>query len=281
MDFDGDGVIDVTEEELFELTEQMLDEDANNCARYFWYNLQERRQGEEDVCDEPLFQNIDEEMFEIETIKKLIALHDNYEPVVSEEEDVTREERQEEFDFLDACVDTRVMEIAHQFLVSKGILSSEDKVHFKRILHRMWFALYPRAHRVKGSCAFEHVFLGEVKRGKVSGFHNWLFFLQEERKGDLNYYGFNKAFGFGKNSSGQRNGGILKTVFEWENSIKPVSSIFIGLSPELELALYTLCVLMKPNDALTVSLGGKKIDIQTNTFRYREKKYLGTAFPDI
>ena len=154
MDFDGDGVIDVTEEELFELTEQMLDEDSNNCARYFWYNLQERRQGEEDVCDEPLFQNIDEELFEVETIKKLIALHDNYEPVrsdtqnlirtekiqlqllfinescnpsnfqvVSEEEDVTREERQEEFDFLDACVDTRVMEIAHQFLVSKGALS--------------------------------------------------------------------------------------------------------------------------------------------------------------
>ena len=90
----------------------------------------------------------------------------------------------------------------------------------------MWFALYPRAHRVKGSCAFEHVFLGEVKRGQVKGFHNWLFFLQEERKGDLDYYGFNKAFGFGKNSSGQRNGGIIKSVFEWENAIKPVR-IFI------------------------------------------------------
>ena len=81
MDFDDDGVIDVTEEEFFELTESMLEEDSNNCARYFWYNLQERRQGEEDVCDEPLFQNVDEEMFEVETIKKLISLHDNYEPV--------------------------------------------------------------------------------------------------------------------------------------------------------------------------------------------------------
>ena len=81
MDFDDDGVIDVTEEEFFELTESMLEEDSNNCARYFWYNLQERRQGEEDVCDEPLFQNVDEEMFEVETIQKLIALHDNYEPV--------------------------------------------------------------------------------------------------------------------------------------------------------------------------------------------------------
>ena len=87
----------------------------------------------------------------------------------------------------------------------------------------MWFALYPRAQRVKGSCAFEHVFLGEVKRGEVKGFHNWLFFLQEERQGKLDYYGFNKAFGFGKNSAGNRNGGIIKSVFEWENSIKPVS----------------------------------------------------------
>ena len=108
-----------------------------------------------------------------------------------------------------------------------GLLSSDDKTHFKRILHRMWFALYPRAQRVKGSCAFEHVFLGEVKRGEVKGFHNWLFFLQEERQGKLDYYGFNKAFGFGKNSAGNRNGGIIKSVFEWENSIKPVSLMLL------------------------------------------------------
>jgi hypothetical protein len=42
---------------------------------------------------------------------------------VSEEEDVTREERQEEFDFLDACLDTRVMEITQQFLISKGMFN--------------------------------------------------------------------------------------------------------------------------------------------------------------
>ena len=89
----------------------------------------------------------------------------------------------------------------------------------------MWFALYPRSHRVRGSCAFEHVFLGEVKRGQVKGFHNWLFFLLEERKGDLDYYGFNKAFSFGRNSTGEKRGAIIKTVFEWENAIKPVTKL--------------------------------------------------------
>ena len=172
-------------------------------------------------------------------------------------------------------MDTPIMDITVEFLVSKNLIAN-DKNAFKRLLHRMWFALYPRSWRVKGSCAFEHVFLGEVKNGKVNGFHNWLFFLLEERKGDVNYYGFSKGFGFGHGK-----GGILKTIFEWEGALKPVSSIFIGLSPELELALYTLAVLLKPDETCTVSLGGKTIDIRTHVFTNRGKKYLGTAFPDI
>ena len=167
------------------------------------------------------------------------------------------------------------MQILMEFLVSKNLIA-DNKMGFKRLLHRMWFALYPRANRSKGSCAFEHVFLGEVKNGKVNGFHNWLFFLLEEQKGDVNYYGFSKGLGFGRGK-----GGILKTIFEWEGSIKPVSSIFMGLSPELELALYTLCVLIKPDDACEISLGGKKVEIRTHVFKNEGKKYLGTAFPDI
>ena len=41
------------------------------------------------MCDEPLFQDIEDELFEVPTVAKLLALHDNYEPCVSEEEDVT------------------------------------------------------------------------------------------------------------------------------------------------------------------------------------------------
>jgi poly(U)-specific endoribonuclease len=167
------------------------------------------------------------------------------------------------------------MSTTMNFLVEKGLIK-DDMNSFKRLLHKMWFALYPRSRRTKGSCAFEHVFLGEVKNGKVNGFHNWLFFLVEEMKGDINYYGFSKCFGFGRGR-----GGILKTIFEWEGSLKPVSSIFMGLSPELEMALYTICVLLKPDDGCTVSLGGKTLDIQTYIFKNNGLKYLGTAFPNI
>ena len=47
------------QDELFELTEKLLSNDVNNCAKFFRYNLQSRRIGMEDTCDEPLFSNID------------------------------------------------------------------------------------------------------------------------------------------------------------------------------------------------------------------------------
>lgn len=272
---DDDYSVDCTEEELFALTEELLENDENNCAKYFRYNLQERRQGCQDVCEDPLFSDVDEALFEVPTIKKLLALHDNYEPNVRDEEEVTREEIQEERDFIDAILDTKVMDICRNFMMKKGLIS-QDFNSFRRFLHKIWFSLYPRARRNRGSCAFEHVFLGEVKHGKVNGFHNWLFFLTQEREGNVDYYGFNYGLGFGG-----RRGGVIKSVFAWDGIVKPVSGIFIGLSPELEMALYTLCVLLKPDEPCTVSLGGKTVDICNHIYRFDGKKYLGTAYPDL
>ena len=81
MDEDEDYTCELSEEELFEFTEKLMENDENNCAKYFRYNFQERRCGEDDVCDEPLFSDLDVALFEVPTIKTLMALHDNYVPV--------------------------------------------------------------------------------------------------------------------------------------------------------------------------------------------------------
>ena len=90
---------------------------------------------------------------------------------------------EEEWAFIDAILETKVMKKTMHFLSSKGKI--KDEVSFRKFLHTMWFSLYPRDHRrkVDSSCAFEHVFLGEVKRGRIIGFHNWLFLLREEKLG--------------------------------------------------------------------------------------------------
>lgn len=64
-------------------------------------------------------------------------------------------------------------------------------------LKLIWFTPYKRGGRHLASSGFEHVFVGEVKNSKVSGFHNWLSFLKEEGEGDLDYKGYLKKLDFG------------------------------------------------------------------------------------
>ena len=65
------------------------------------------------------------------------------------------------------------------------------------MLKEIWFTPYTRYRSVLGSSGFEHVFVGEVKDGKVSGFHNWVSFYKEEQEGDLNYLGYTKTVDIG------------------------------------------------------------------------------------
>lgn len=64
-------------------------------------------------------------------------------------------------------------------------------------LKLIWFTPYSRGGRQVSSSGFEHVFVGEVKNSKVSGFHNWLTFLKEEGEGDLDYKGYLKKLDLG------------------------------------------------------------------------------------
>ena len=37
---------------------------------------------------------------------------------------------------------------------------------------------------------FEHVFIGEIKNGEVSGFHDWVHFYQQEKENAIDYLGY-------------------------------------------------------------------------------------------
>lgn len=76
-------------------------------------------------------------------------------------------------------------------------------------------------------------------------------------------------------------GSIVKMHVKFNGHDKPVVSMFVGTSPELEMALYTVCFYARPNGNCPVSLGGTKFNIITRKFRYRGKDLIGTAYPDI
>ena len=95
----------------------------------------------------------------------------------------------EENDFIDEILKTKVWDITMDFLKKnpkkngQPIIKNHDDM--KKLLKGIWFAQYPRKLNINKntSCAFEHVFLGEIDKGHVKGFHNWIFFLMEEKEG--------------------------------------------------------------------------------------------------
>ena len=71
------------------------------------------------------------------------ALLDNYESESGKQEEVTSEEEDENRNFLDAVLETAVMQEAHAFLVEQD-KSPEDVDEFKQQLYNIWFKIYKR-----------------------------------------------------------------------------------------------------------------------------------------
>lgn len=261
----------VSNAELAAISEDMLLlEEENNVASLVKINLQGQMPKDgSDNANEPLLE-VDSSAYERTTLKKMIALYNNYEAPVGVREVETAEETTEINEFLDAILLTPIMEKISTFLAEKGFV---PKSSFRQAFQKIWFGAYSRQNGVLGSSGFEHVFLGELKNG-VSGFHNWVFFAQEELNKNLNYKGYIKQFSLGSK------GLVISEGFEWMNAAKPISSMFIGTSPEFELAVYTLCFYSRPNAICPLVFNGNKLGIQTFDLTSNGGKFVGSAYAD-
>lgn len=265
----------VTDEALRNISETLFNNDVNNAAQFIRVNYQSRTRSNNprDEAPEPLL-TVGAKALEIPTVAKVRKLFDNYIADTGVNEQSTAEELNEENGLLDTFIPTSVMTHTRNFLVNNGLLKRDAKA-FKDLLNQIWFTMYSRGGGKIGSSAFEHVFLAEVKRGEISGMHNWIFFSFEEAKRTADYLGYIRKLDLG------RKGSILKLHYKWSNITKPVGSMFVGTSPELEMALYTICFITRADDRCQITLGGKVVTIRTHTFRYRSKNLIGSAFPEI
>ncbi|XP_031176914.1 poly(U)-specific endoribonuclease-A [Sander lucioperca] len=231
----------------------------------------------DDLASAPLFQYLNEEaLFSRPTYAALLALLDNYDRMTGQAEDFSPQQLAEQDVFLkETMSNTELGRELFAFLYTKGIYASEEE--FIQDLKMMWFGLYSRNNKKMDSSGFEHIFAGEVKGGKVSGFHNWIRFYLLEKKGQLNYY--SHSF----NGPWATYPDVMGMQFMWEGYYKQVGSSVIGCSPEFDFALYSLCYITRPGKQCRLSLGGKELIIQTytwdNSFYGDGKKYIGSAFP--
>ncbi|CAH2102439.1 unnamed protein product [Euphydryas editha] len=261
--------------ELQTLSEELLRKDVNNAAKYVTVNYQEKTTGSstDDKAPLPLL-TITPDVWNISTVQKFLPLLDNYERDTSVNEYVTAQERNEENAFMDAIMSTTVIRHLMNFLKDKGYISPDPKQQ-RDYLKQMWFGLYSRGKGKISSSGFEHVFVSELKNGEVLGLHNWIYFSKEESANRINYLGYLKYINF------NNKGAILKMHINQQGVDKPTNSMFIGTSPELEIALYTLCYVTRVDNDCNLKLDTKDVNIITFNYRYRSKNYIGSAFPQI
>ncbi|XP_050449513.1 endoribonuclease CG2145-like [Cataglyphis hispanica] len=269
----------VTDEDLEKLSEALYIKETNNANSYIRVNLQKQTTSSNlmDQASQPLL-TISPEAFQIPTIESVLSIFDNYHLDTHMNEYISPSQRQEESLLVDTFLSTNVMSTAMRFLADKGFVR-QDYYEYKDTLRRIWFNLFSRGQGKIGSTGFEHVFMAETKQvdsgTEILGLHNWIYFNAEEIKNRVDYLGYIK-----KTDLGNR-GSIIKMHVKFNSHDKPVTTMFIGTSPELEMSLYTVCFYARPDRSCPVSLGGTKFNIITHKFRYRGKDLIGTAYPEI
>ncbi|XP_039046790.1 poly(U)-specific endoribonuclease-B-like isoform X2 [Hibiscus syriacus] len=227
-----------------------------------------------DMAEDSLFYSLSEDIFRRPTFSRFCALLDNYNPNVGCKEVVTIEEIQEQTAFIEEISRTAPIKYLYMYLSFKGIVS-ENYQDFKRMLTKLWFDLYGRGGTSGSSSAFEHVFVGEIKQcggEEVTGFHNWLQFYQEEAKGRVDYQGYILPRRRGETPDSETQ--LLTIQFQWNGVLKAVSTTLIGVSPEFEIALYTLCFFGGEKDN-HVQLGPYSVNIKC--YRFGDK--ISSVFP--
>ncbi|KAM6092422.1 poly(U)-specific endoribonuclease-A-like isoform 3-T4 [Theristicus caerulescens] len=259
----------------------------------------------QDSAARHLFHNVNEERLKsIKTFATFISLLDNYETSTGVAEVVTPEEIVENNCFLDAILATEVMkvsntdlfqslktlnykvscvyiswfsilQIAHEYLLKKN-LAKPNLADFKYQLYDIWFQLYARKEGDRpDSCGFEHVFVGETRRGKqILGLHNWVQFYLQEKRSQIDYKGYvarrNKT-------RPDKDDQVLSIQFSWKGSVKPIGSTFIGVSPEFEFALYTVIFLLAEERVTRETVKIEEYELQMVVCRHGH--HIGTAYP--
>ena len=97
-----------------------------------------------------------------------------------------------------------------------------------------------------------------------------IYFYQEEQNGNLDYYGHQKSINLDSNMHS------VQATFNWKGTVKSSSMLF-GTLLEFEMALYTICALIKVEKFCPVRFGNKSFSVKIH---FIDRK-IGSAYPQI
>ncbi|KAI9143793.1 Endoribonuclease XendoU [Paraphysoderma sedebokerense] len=257
-----------------------LDENKFEPEQDYKINLQnyKRVHAQHDAAQQPLFTTVSKQkFFSLPTYSTFYSLLDNYVMETGVKEHVDFKEHHENRAFIREIVKTRVMRYVEEYAKSKGwvkLTPGNDEAWMK-FLEDIWFKCYRRESHGDSS-AFEHVFVGESRDGQIIGFHNWITVFLAEFKKHLDYKGYIPP----RSRNNMEPSPITRLItiqFTYNNILKPISSMMVGVSPEFEVALFTL-IYLSGMEKVNCVLDG--IDTQVVVHRSRDGK-IGTAYVEV
>lgn len=205
----------------------------------------------------PLFKYFSRSVWERPTFRTFKSLLLRFDPRA-----ISLDTFDEEHQFLSAICRTDCIRFAYQWLTLRGCIRAGDMRSFQEVLRKLWFTNH--AVTCQRATGFEHVFCGEINRrrgrDRLNGLHNYVRVYLEEQYGNLKYLGYVAGKGdrelstrsnkrnrpVADNDEARCNAGAdqtrpLVTIhFLLHGHEKHVSSMFCGVSPEFEFALYTM-----------------------------------------
>ncbi|KAF6037740.1 ENDOU [Bugula neritina] len=218
-----------------------------------------------------LFSYVDERKLSQPSYALFIALLNNYNPLNDQREpNLTSAELAETEAFLNHVASSQVMSHVNNLLESRGKI---QRGALKDVLYDLWFTFYGRRSSMTfaDSSGFEHVFVGEKKSDKINGFHSWVQMYLLQKSGNLDYLGYNA----------KSEPSLIDTKFNWDGLYKARGSMFIGTSPEFDMALYTLCMLARPGQQCNTQIQDNIVSIQTYDVSHVSGIQVATAFPMV
>ncbi|KAK4473544.1 hypothetical protein MN116_002903 [Schistosoma mekongi] len=253
-----------------------VDENAVKSGKDYRLNLQgklTRSMDFVDLASKPMFEYVNEDVFKKRpTFASTLFIFPSESCSASTNNLVISPtyEQTEEDEFINELLKTTIMKMTHKFLVEKQKLSG-DINDFGKYLKELWFKRYQRRRQVypRDSSAFEHVFVGEHKDFNVLGLHNWIQFYLKEKNNHLNFFGWTKRF---------CNDQLITVSYVNENKYKkPMGSVFVGSSPEFDIAVYTVAFALHPTSTFEVNIAGCKVRITCHTLSSSEMStcYMG------
>lgn len=145
-----------------------------------------------------------------------------------------------------------------------------------------------------------------MKNGQISGFHNWVQFYLEEQAGNVDYRGYIKPRSRSSTAETNDDDPVLTLQFSWNGVEKFVGTSFIGekynklcilivvqaffliveyficitgVSPEFELALYTMAFLTGDCDnEVTLDTGAESFDLNVKCHKYDGDSKVGSSY---